>query len=134
MINGFTNETKPLSEYERDTLTPIIVRGLSMKIGKERAIKNSEICAKMRMAGYKIDNARLRKVINHIRVNALLPGVVINHIRVNALLPGVIATSEGYYIATTKTEMADYIASLESRESAIHEVSVALRKQMSLYE
>jgi len=120
MINGFTNETKPLSEYERDTLTPIIVRGLSMKIGKERAIKNSEICAKMRMAGYRIDNARLRKVINHIRVNALLPGVI--------------ATSEGYYIATTKTEMADYIASLESRESAIHEVSVALRKQMSLYE
>ena len=120
MINGFTNETKPLSEYERNTLTPIIVRGLSMKIGKERAIKNSEICAKMRLAGYKIDNARLRKVINHIRVNALLPGVI--------------ATSEGYYIATTKTEMADYIASLESRESAIHEVSVALRKQMSLYE
>lgn len=120
MINGFTNETKPLSEYERDTPTPIIVRGLSMKIGKERAIKNSEICAKMRMAGYRIDNARLRKVINHIRVNALLPGVI--------------ATSEGYYIATTKTEMADYIASLESRESAIHEVSVALRKQMSLYE
>ena len=26
MINGFTNETKPLSEYERDTLTPIIVQ------------------------------------------------------------------------------------------------------------
>ena len=120
MINGFTNETKPLSEYERDTLTPIVVRGLSMKFGKERAIKNSEICAKMRMAGYKIDNARLRKVINHIRVNALLPGVI--------------ATSEGYYIATTKTEMAEYIASLESRESAIHEVSVALRKQMALYE
>ncbi len=120
MINGFTNETKPLSEYERDTLTPIIVRGLSMKIGKERAIKNSEICAKMRLQGYRIDNARLRKVINHIRVNALLPGVI--------------ATSEGYYIATTKEEMADYIASLESRESAIHEVSVALRKQMSLYE
>lgn len=91
-----------------------------MKIGKECAIKNSEICAKMRMAGYKIDNARLRKVINHIRVNALLPGVI--------------ATSEGYYIATTKTEMAEYIASLESRESAIHEVSVALRKQMALYE
>ena len=120
MINGFTNETKPLSEYERDTLTPIIVRGLSMRIGKERAIKNSEICAKMRLQGYRIDNARLRKVINHIRVNALLPGVI--------------ATSEGYYIATTKTEMADYIASLESRESAIHEVSVALRKQMALYE
>ncbi len=120
MINGFTNETKPLSEYERDTLTPIIVRGLSMKIGKERAIKNSEICAKMRLQGSRIDNARLRKVINHIRVNALLPGVI--------------ATSEGYYIATTKEEMADYIASLESRESAIHEVSVALRKQMSLYE
>jgi hypothetical protein len=120
MINGFTNETKPLSEYERDTLTPIIVRGLSMKIGKERAIKNSEICAKMRLQGYRIDNARLRKVINHIRVNALLPGVI--------------ATSEGYYIATTKEEMADYIASLESRESAIQEVSVALRKQMSLYE
>ena len=43
MINGFTNETKPLSEYELNTLTPQIVRGLSMKIGKDRAIKNSEI-------------------------------------------------------------------------------------------
>jgi hypothetical protein len=120
MINGFDNETKPLSEYELNTLTPMIIRGLSMKIGRERAIKNSEICAKMRLAGYRIDNARLRKVINHIRVNALLPGVV--------------ATSEGYYIATTKQEMADYIASLESRENAIHQVSVALRKQMVYYE
>ena len=52
----------------------------------------------------------------------------------NALLPGVIATSEGYYIATTKREMAEYIASLESREGAIHQVSVALRKQMELYD
>ncbi len=120
MINGFTNETKPLSDYELYILTPNIVRGLSMKIGKGRAIKNSEICAKMRMAGYRIDSARLRKVINHIRVNDLLPGVI--------------ATSDGYYIATTKQGMADYISSLESRERAIHQVSVALRKQMELYE
>lgn len=119
MINGFDKETRPMSEYELNVLTPLIVRGMSTKIGKDRAIKNAEICTKMRLAGYKIDNARLRKVINHIRVNALLPGVI--------------ATSDGYYIATTRQEMAEYIASLESRESAIHSVSVALRKQMELY-
>ena len=44
MIQGFNTETKPLSEYEQDTLCPVIARGLSSKVGKAKAITNKQIC------------------------------------------------------------------------------------------
>lgn len=120
MVDGFEKETKPLTEYELNTLVPIITRCMANKIGEERAIKNGYICAKMMAAGYQITPARLRKVINHIRTHSLLPGVI--------------ATSKGYYIATKKEEVEKYIGSLKSREDAIREVRDALLNQLQLYD
>lgn len=75
MIKGFSEETQPLTEYERKVILPIILEGLKTKIGKANAVTNKYIISRLRDS-YKIDAARLRKIINHIRTNDLLPGLM----------------------------------------------------------
>lgn len=117
MIQGFTLQTQPLTQYEQEVLLPMVVKGLQTKVGKSNIITNRQICSALRLNGYNVETARLRKIINHIRVTGLVKCVV--------------ATSDGYYIATSREEVEDYLKSLESRESAIHAVRVSLERQMS---
>ena len=116
MINGFSEETAPLNDYEKDTLLPVIVCGLKTKRGSSMAVKNAYICSRLKAAGYKVTEARIRKIINHIRVNGIVPLLI--------------ATSAGYYIATNVKEVEDYIDSLYGREKAISEVRMALTEQL----
>ena len=116
MLNGFKLQTEPLTDYERDTLLPVIVRGLSNKFGKARAITNTAIVKAMKGAGYILTEARLRKIINHIRINGMVRWLV--------------ATSNGYYIATSVDEMRQYIESLRGREQAIAAVRKAMEEQL----
>jgi len=85
---------------------------------KENAVTNSYICRCLKKQGYVIDGARLRKIINYIRVKNLIIGLM--------------ATSNGYYIAESKSEMIDYIDSLKGRENAIKAVRVAMENQMNV--
>lgn len=115
MIQGFEEQTQPLTDYERDTLLPLIRWGLSTKRGREKSIPGSTIIRKMRAQGYKLDGPRLRKIVNHIRSNDLIEGLV--------------STSKGYYVASTAQEIEDYIYSLQGRVEAIQEVIRALSRQ-----
>lgn len=114
MINGFNNETQPLTDYERDTLLPVMIAGLRHKIGRSMAVTNKYILQRLKPL-YKISDARVRKLINHIRVNGLVPCLI--------------ATSDGYYIAQSEQELADYEQSLLSREQAIRAVRLAIDRQ-----
>lgn len=116
MIENFEKETKDLTDYERRTLLPIMVRCLANHKGKDMAVSNALMCAKMAEYGYQISDARVRKIINHIRVNALVECLV--------------ASGKGYYVAQTEREMKTYIASLRSREEAIGAMRVALEEQV----
>lgn len=116
MLNGFTQQTEPLNEYERDTLLPVIVRGLANKFGEARAITNTAITKAMRGAGYQLTEARLRKIINHIRTTGMIRWLI--------------ATSKGYYIATSVDEMRQYIESLRGREDAIRAVRESMERQL----
>ena len=116
MINGFTTQTEPLSDYERDTLLPVITKGLSNKVGEARAITNTAITKAMKGAGYVLTEARVRKIINHIRTNGMLRWLI--------------ATSKGYYIATSRKEMEQYIDSLKGREMAIRAVRESMERQL----
>jgi hypothetical protein len=118
MIQGFEQQTQPLTDYERDTLLPLIRWGLSTKQGKEKSIAGSTIIEKMRAQGYKLDGPRLRKIINHIRANDMIAGLV--------------STSKGYYVASTAQEIDDYINSLHGRVEAIKEVIRALSRQRQI--
>jgi len=117
MLNGFQTQTEPLTEYERDTLLPVIVRGLANKFGEARAITNTAITKAMRGAGYQLTEARLRKIINHIRITGMIRWLI--------------ATSKGYYIATSVDEMRQYIESLRGREDAIRAVRESMEQQLN---
>lgn len=114
MIKGFDKETAPLCEYESGVLLPIMIKGLQTKIGKRSAIKNGQIVQTLK-SSYKITEARVRKLINHIRTNDIIPGLI--------------ATSDGYYIAQTENELIEYEESLKGRENAIREVRVSIERQ-----
>lgn len=114
-LKGFEMETAPLTDYEEKTLLPIVVRGLATKRGKASAVKNTYICQKLRAAGYDITEARLRKLVNHIRIKGIIPCLI--------------ATSAGYYITRDVQEMDDYIESLYGRENAIRAVREAMMEQ-----
>lgn len=120
MIKGFDNETQPLTEYELKNVLPVILDGLKTKIGKANAVTNKFIISRLR-GSYKVDAARIRKVINYIRTNDLLPGLI--------------ATSEGYFLATTEGELLEYEESLKGREEAIKAVRLSIARQRRiLYE
>ena len=115
MIKGFSNETSPLNDYELRVLIPVILAGLKDKQGKRNAVTNGYIIGRLKQQGYRIDAPRLRKVINHIRTNDLIPGLM--------------ATSEGYFLAEGEQELMDYEESLRGREEAIKAVRLAIARQ-----
>lgn len=115
MIKGFNSETAPLTEYEENVLLPLVLLGLKTKIGKENAVTNRTIVQRLNIAGYTVTEPRVRKLINHIRMTDLLPGLI--------------ATSGGYFLATSEAELLDYEQSLIGREDAIKQVRLAIARQ-----
>lgn len=116
MIKNFTEETEPLTEYEEKQLMPPIVRGLMTKRGKNNAVTNNAIVDGLRCnLNLSITSARVRKIINHIRINDIVPCLI--------------ATSNGYYIADTEAELREYEESLLGRESAIRQVRLSIARQ-----
>lgn len=116
MLEGFNEHTEPLTDYERNILLPVIAKGLSLRVGAKRAVRNKEIVSAMRKARYELSEARLRKIINHIRCCGYVKCLV--------------ATSKGYYVATSPAEMESYITSLGGREGAIRTVREAMERQL----
>ena len=116
MINGFQEQTEPLTEYEETQLLPQIVRGLSLKVGKNNAVTNTAIVRGMK------ENLNLRTTEPRVRK-------IINHIRIHDLVPCLIATSQGYYVAESEQELKDYEESLLGREEAIHSVRMSIQRQ-----
>jgi hypothetical protein len=120
MIKNFENETQPLSEYEKNVLLPLLIRGLETKKGNKNAVTNKHIVSALKPT-YNLNEARVRKIINHIRTNDLIPGLI--------------ATSEGYFIAETESELLEYEESLKGREDAIRGVRLSIaRQRRMLYE
>ena len=109
MIEGFEDETAYLSDYEKDTLLPVIVRGLNWRMGIECVITNAEMVKALKKYGFKTTGARIRKIINYIRVKKL----VIN----------LISSSKGYYRTNDPEEVRKYVHSLMQRASAIEKVA-----------
>lgn len=115
MIKGFNSETAPLTEQEEKEILPIVLQGLKKKIGKANAVTNRTIVQRLNIAGHQTSEPRIRKIINHIRMTDLLPGLI--------------ATSGGYFIATSEAELLDYEQSLLGREDAIKQVRLAIARQ-----
>jgi hypothetical protein len=111
MIPGFEEYTYKLTEYERQKLLPLLINLLNGREGKEKAILNREILEEFSKQfdkdnkPFKISDARVRKLINHIRTNGIITGLI--------------ATSKGYYISKDAAEVQRYIKSLYYRSEVI---------------
>jgi heptaprenylglyceryl phosphate synthase len=110
MINGFEEQTHGLTEFELKELIPILVKGFSKRVGKDKAITNGAIIKILRNTyGLKnISEPRIRKAIHYIRDNRLVPKLI--------------ASSNGYWVATSQKEMQEWADSLRGRINAIKNI------------
>lgn len=115
MITNFDSHTQELNDYEEKTLQPIIIRGLSTKLGKSSAITNKRICEILTEKGYEITDTRLRKIIHNIRAKDLVPLLI--------------ATSKGYYVSNDEQEIRDYVQSLSERINSINFIKKSIQRQ-----
>jgi hypothetical protein len=104
MIINWEEYTHELTDKEKK-MVPRIIQGIVKRVGKEKAITNKEICSILESEGMKTSGPRVRKIFNFIRSEAIIKNIV--------------ATSDGYFIATTQEEINDYIESIYARSNAI---------------
>lgn len=110
MIKGFELETHGLTEFELKELIPILVKGFNKRVGKDKAITNSAI---IKILTNKYD-------LNHISEPRIRKAI--HFIRDNGLVPRLIASSNGYWVATSQKEMEDWRDSLLGRINAIKNI------------
>lgn len=113
MVTNFEQITTELTDYEL-SIVPAIISGFK-RYSKENPIKSADVVERFNnYNGTKIlTDARLRKIVNHIRTNGMLP---------------LIATSNGYYVSNDKQEILKQIESLEQRSRSIDNCAKGLRK------
>ena len=107
MINGHEIFTEELNEEER-MLAKRLISAFS-KRSKINPVTASEIVSgvnKNMKLTQKFSDRRLRKIINHYRVNAILP---------------IISTSKGYYVSYDENEIEGMVISLTQRAKSILE-------------
>lgn len=103
-----------LNDFERGIMLPLVVRLLTQANG--RVLSSYKIAAVVRQNGYHACNSfNVRKVVNHIRCNAIIPCLASN--------------GKGYFVASNDREITETIYSLEGRVDAIREVIEALKQQ-----
>lgn len=118
MIQNFEKYTAHLTPYEQDVLTPMVAKYLQTRVGSKNAIRNKDICHAFGVHGYQgLKEARMRKVVNYIRMKGL-----VHHL---------VANSHGYYCATSIPEVESYCDSLYERAMAILSIRQALKFQLS---
>lgn len=102
-----------LNDFERGVLLPLVVGFLRDAHG--RKLTSYMIASAIRKQGHTCDSLRVRRIVNHIRCNAIIPCLA--------------AGSNGYFVATDASEITETINSLEGRVDAIQEVIEALKEQ-----
>tara|TARA_R110002110_G_scaffold100922_17_gene256866 strand:- start:1617 stop:2021 length:405 start_codon:yes stop_codon:yes gene_type:complete len=107
MIPTFEEHTQPLSDYEKNTLLPLLIKGFKTKVGVENCITNPQICSALRKLGYKVTQPRVRKIVFYIRNKNMIPKLI--------------ASSKGYWIATNKRQVISWLDSVNSKISALEQ-------------
>lgn len=125
MIDSHPTITERISEDERRIL-PLLVSLLQAHVGKRTAITSFALAAALNKyveanrdkfrPKFKVAGSRLRKMINHIRIRRLLPGLC--------------GLESGYFLADSRDDLKTAIVSLRQRADAIRAVSEALEADL----
>jgi len=114
MIVGFEEWTQPLSDNEK-ALMEIIMEGLK-KFSKAKPINNAMICTLInKKYGKKygqLSEPRVRKIVNRIRGDGLLP---------------VIGSRKGYYVSYDEGDITEELRGLSQRVASIQFSQKGLR-------
>lgn len=96
---------------------PRVASILAFCVGPEKAVTNKDLRENL-LATYnlKVSDPRVRAIINEIRTSDVVPYLV--------------ASSKGYYIATSVEEVEDYARTLDSRIREMTRVRDALLSQV----
>jgi len=109
---------KPLTKEERELLLPILIKMLETKSSKENPLVSDVIVKWFNNNKDKTNwtnnfsKQRFMKLINHLRVNCLLP---------------IISDDKGYYVSKDPVEIYQMALSLESRIMSIKAAADGLR-------
>lgn len=111
-IVNFLEYTSELTGEEIVTCQ-IIVDRLRQNVGKKNRRTNKFISGVLKLEyGLNVSSARMRKIINHIRVKGLIQNLI--------------ADSGGYYVSNDPDEINKYIFSLRQRGRAILHVAAVM--------
>jgi hypothetical protein len=108
MVINFEEYTATLSEGEV-VMAEWLATQLPAYVGKERAISNHRLRWILFDNYSNVTPARVRKLINYIRINCLVENLV--------------AGKNGYYVASTREEVETYVLSLRQRAASIMHVA-----------
>jgi hypothetical protein len=121
MITNFETITAELTDEEL-SIIPILVSGFNNRT-KENPIKEPKLVQEMNQylieKGYqiKMTGVRLRKMVNYIRTNSIIP---------------LIATSNGYFVSYDNEEIQKQINSLTQRCNSIYRCAEGLKTFINL--
>lgn len=116
MIQGFEEQTKAINPKEFDNLLVKVVEILATRRGSRNAISNGRIRTILKSKGVQVKETQIRKIINCIRNSGIIENLIAN--------------SSGYFIATSRADVAEYLMSLDGRIGAIAKVKNSLETQM----
>lgn len=111
-ILHFEEETKDLSDFEKNKIVVIVTNLLSDAKGIDNMTSSKQLLDALAMRGIKSNDQRIRKIIQHIRKKHILRGLI--------------ATSKGYYLSTSPKEIRDYAH--KSYGSRINEMAEVQRE------
>ena len=115
-MKNFEKITQPLNNDEKRVVN-MFINHFKQRKGKNHVITNKTIQKALKTKhDLNISGARIRKVVNYIRIRRLIPGLV--------------ASSSGYYVADNAEDFANWLDSLKEREEAIRAIRKAGEKDL----
>lgn len=118
MITNFEKITIELTEKE-ENLVPVFVARFRNKPGRENIVTNKKMIAGIeKVHGIKLSEPRIRKIVQFIRINNLLPGLV--------------GVSNGYFLTKDTNELESWIESMKQRENSIRESRIRAENDLDI--
>lgn len=105
-------ETSRMNDFERDVLVPLVCDILRNAPWTMSALSIAEA---IRRQGHPASTRQVRRAINYIRVNGIIPCVA--------------SSPKGFFVANNVTEITECISTLEALADSIQEVIEALKSQ-----